>query len=75
MERNKKIFTEEQKKTLLRLVLDDESFKAIEHKPSKINEAFNCNLANIIIQTQGEFLNVKTTIRIIRHTNYDYKLF
>lgn len=45
--------SQEQKITLLKMVLDDESFRAIAHNTSKINEAFELNMTNILIQTQG----------------------
>jgi hypothetical protein len=48
------IFTKEMKLCLLKLVLDDESLKAVKEK-NKIDEAFDFNLANIIIQTGGRF--------------------
>ena len=43
----------EQKKVLLKMVLDDVSFNSL--KTEEINEAFSYNLANIIISTRGEF--------------------
>jgi hypothetical protein len=46
--------TKEQKIALLKIVLDDTTFKAIQQE-NKINEAFDYNLANIIIATHGEF--------------------
>jgi hypothetical protein len=49
MENEKKAFTEEQKLTLLKVVLDDETFNLIKDNPKKIDEAFDFNLANIII--------------------------
>lgn len=50
----KQIFTEDMKLCLLKLVLDDTSFKAVKDE-NKIDEAFDFNLANIIIQTGGKF--------------------
>jgi hypothetical protein len=45
----------EQKKVLLKSVLDDITFNAIKNNPTEIKEAFDFNLANIIISTRGEF--------------------
>lgn len=41
--------TKEEKLSLLKAVLDDATFKAISSKPRKINEAFECNLSNLIL--------------------------
>lgn len=52
---NKKTtITKEMKIVMLKMVLDDTTFKAYE-KENKINEAFDYNLANIIIATRGNF--------------------
>lgn len=47
-------FSNEMKECLLKLVVDDITFKAIK-KEHKVNEAFDENLSNIIIATRGEY--------------------
>lgn len=48
------IFTKEMKLCLLKLVVDDLTLKNLTDE-NKINEAFDFNLANIIISTRGQF--------------------
>jgi hypothetical protein len=50
----KKPITREMKIVMLKMVLDDTTFKIYE-KENKIDEAFDYNLANIIIATRGQF--------------------
>lgn len=45
----------EKKRVMLKMVLDDTTYQAIQNNPKEINEAFAFNLANIIISTRGEF--------------------
>lgn len=54
MENEYKI-TEQQKLTLLKQVIDDLTFSKIKDNPKEINEAFVCNLANILISSRGNF--------------------
>jgi hypothetical protein len=51
----KKQFTKAQKLTLLKVVLDDDTFQQIKSNPRKIKEAFEVNMENILIASQGEF--------------------
>lgn len=50
---NNKTLSLEQKKALLKIVVDDITYKALKDKD--IENEFICNLSNILIQTNGEF--------------------
>jgi hypothetical protein len=59
MKEQKEVIKEEkitlqQKRMLLKIVLDSDSYEAIKNNPKKIKESFIVNLSNILIQTQGE---------------------
>lgn len=52
---NAKNISEAEKLVLLKMVLDDDSFQQIKNNHRKVNEAFDINMENILMATQGDF--------------------